>query len=257
MKKLLLDGFRHPAITYGFYTRQGGVSSGLYDSLNCAPHSQDNPEHIAENRRRVSQDLGGDCLSTLKQIHSPVCRMVVQTPALSADEGDALVTRTAGHVLGVLTADCGPALFYGEDKKGNPVIGAAHAGWGGALRGVLESTIEKLQALGAIKETIHAALGPCIGPKSYEVDVSFQTPFVDEDKTSLRFFHEGKDDSKLMFDMPSYIIYRLQRDGIAHTAVLGHDTYDMEQDYFSFRRATHRGEKDYGRQISAIMIRSG
>lgn len=257
MKKFQVEGFAHPAISYGFYTRQGGVSTGLYDSLNCAPHSQDAPECIAENRRRVLMDLGGDALSTLKQIHSPICRMVEESPTTIADEGDALVTRRAGHVLGVLTADCGPVLFYGEDKAGHPVIGAAHTGWGGALKGVLESTIVKMQELGAIKESIHAALGPCIGPKSYEVDVSFQTPFVDEDKKALRFFHEGKDASKLMFDMPSYIIYRLQRDGIVYAAVSGHDTYAMEQDYFSFRRATHRGEKDYGRQISAIVISKG
>lgn len=257
MKKLLIDNFQHPAVSYGFFSRQGGVSQGLYDSLNCAPHSQDNPEHIAENRCRVLAELGGEHLSTLKQIHSPLCRMVEQSTTTPMDEGDALVTRTASHVLGVLTADCGPVLFYGEDSAGHPVIGAAHAGWGGALKGVLESTIEKMQELGAVKETIHAALGPCIGPVSYEVDISFQVPFVDEDNNAARFFAAGKDNAKLMFDMPSYIAYRLRRAGVLHVAIAGHNTYAMEQDYFSYRRATHRGEKDYGRQISAIMIRNG
>lgn len=253
MKKLILDDFAHPQISYGFYGRNGGASLGLYDSLNCAPHSNDDPLLIAENRRRVQEDLGADNLMSLKQIHSSTCLHVGSKEALRSCEGDAMVTKEHGQALGVLTADCGPVLFFGEDAKGDPIIGAAHAGWGGALKGVLESTLQHMENLGAIRGTIHAAIGPCIGAASYEVGMEFKLPFVDEDNAADVFFQKGKGE-KFLFDLPSYIAFRLKRAGILHIVTAGHDTYSMKSEYFSFRRATHGGEKDYGRQISAIMI---
>lgn len=249
MNKLTLDGFVSPHISYGFYGRQGGVSTGLYDSLNCSPQSCDDPAHIAENRARVLRDLDGQDLSTLKQIHSPVCRIVEGACVSGIEEGDALVTKTAGQVLGVLTADCGPVLFIGEDGRGAPVIGAAHAGWGGALKGVLERTISAMLDLGALKSSIHVAIGPCIGPASYEVGPEFKIPFIEEDPKAAEFFTSSH------FDLPSYIRFRLRRAGVTNIHLASRDTYTMKEDYFSFRRSTHRQENDYGRQISAILIR--
>lgn len=255
MKRLVLEGFGHPQVAYGFFTRQGGVSKGIYASLNCSPQSSDNLGHVAQNRARVVEALGGGDLSTLKQIHSAECHLIARDCTHGFEEGDALVTKTPGQIVGVLTADCGPVLFAGEDSDGNPVIGAAHAGWGGALKGVLESTIHEMVNQGAIKETIHAAVGPCIAQPSYEVSVEFREPFMAEDKVAADYFRAGKH-GKLHFDMPGYITYRLRRAGVTHIAHANHDTYAMEDDYFSFRRATHRGQNDYGRQISAICVRS-
>ena len=242
------------AITHGFYGRQGGVSGGIYDSLNCSYQSRDLAENIDENRLRVVREMHGESLSTLKQIHSSICLPIENSCMTGIEEGDALVTKTAGQVIGCLTADCGPVLFAGTDGQGAPVIGAAHAGWGGALKGVLESTINAMVKMGAELSTIKAAIGPCIAQKSYEVGAEFLTPFIDEDKMAMQFF--ASQDDKFLFDLQGYISYRLTRAGIAHIATANIDTYAQKQDYFSFRRATHSGEPDYGRQISAICIRS-
>jgi YfiH family protein len=254
MNILTVDDFFSGVISHGFFGRQGGVSSGLYQSLNCSPQSKDDPQNIAENRARVLKALGGDGLSTLKQIHSPICLPVENTCMYGVEEGDALVTKTAGQVIGCLTADCAPVLFAGTDRDGSPVIGAAHAGWGGALKGVLESTIAAMVNLGADLSTIKAAIGPCIGRMSYEVGADFMTPFVEEDKNTNQFFSSLHGD-KYLFDLSSYIHFRLNRAGIGHILSVNKDTYALENEYFSFRRATHRGETDYGRQISAISIR--
>ncbi len=269
-------------LTHGFFGRQGGVSSGLYDSLNCSYQSHDLAENIDENRLRVVRELHGQSLSTLKQIHSSICFPIENSCMTGIEEGDALVTKTAGQVIGCLTADCGPVLFAGTDGLGAPVIGAAHAGWGGALKGVLESTIAAMLKMGAELSTIKAAIGPCIAQESYEVGAEFLTPFIDEDERAIDFFtptlilppqgggdlssipsplrgegQDGGDDGrKVFFNLPAYIHFRLTRAGIGHIATANSDTYAQEHGYFSFRRATHRGEADYGRQISAICIRS-
>jgi YfiH family protein len=243
-------------ISHGFFGRQGGVSTGVYDSLNCSTQSRDDPDCIAENRTRVLRVLGGQGLSTLKQIHSSICYPVENSCMEGIEEGDALVTRTPGQVIGCLTADCGPVLFYGADVRGAPIIGAAHAGWGGALKGVLESTMKGMLNLGAELSTIKAAIGPCIAQASYEVDRDFIKAFIEEDPQTSRFF-DGKTSDKAHFDLQGYIQYRLVRAGVLHIVAANQDTYAQDDRYFSYRRATHRGEMDYGRQISALCIRKG
>lgn len=246
-------------IKHGFFGRQGGVSENLYASLNCGPGSDDKAESVRENRQRVAGHFGAtaDQIATLWQIHSADC-LIVDAPVTATGEqrpkGDALVTDRAGLVLGVLTADCGPVLFAGEKADGAPVIGAAHAGWGGALKGVLESTVERMQEAGAGLETIRAAVGPCIGPASYEVSAGFEAPFLEHDPEDERFFKEARKEGHLMFDLPGYIASRLAQAGVKQVTITGHDTFADEERFFSYRRTTHRQEPDYGRQISAISI---
>ena len=254
MNILTFDDFFPETVTHGFFGRQGGVSEGIYHSLNCALHSKDSADNVAENRARVLKKLGGDQMSTLKQIHSSICRPVEKSCMTGIEEGDALVTKTPGQVIGALAADCGPVLFYGTDKEGAPIIGAAHSGWGGALKGVLESTIDAMVTLGANKKAIRAAIGPCIGQASYEVDVIFSAAFLAEDATSEKFFRQGGND-KLFFDLQGYIQFRLNRAGVSNIRLAHKDTYALKDEYFSYRRATHAGESDYGRQISVISIR--
>ena len=255
MNKLEFNTIFPTTIAHGFFGRQGGVSTGDYDSLNCSYQSKDWAENIDENRLRVLNAIGGRDLRTIKQIHSDTCHILDGPCMTGSEEGDALVTKTAGQVIGCLTADCAPVLFAGTDSDGAPVIGAAHAGWGGALKGVLESTLKSMVRLGANLSTINAAIGPCIGQSSYEVGVDFIAPFVAEDKRTIAFFSSLSDD-KCLFNLPAYIEFRLKRAGIFNISTANIDTYAHEADYFSYRRATHRGEPDYGRQISVIMIRT-
>ncbi|MFA5591900.1 MAG: peptidoglycan editing factor PgeF [Micavibrio sp.] len=247
-------------MAYGFYGRQGGVSGGLYGSLNCGPGSHDVPEHVAQNRLIVARHLCGKdaALSTLHQCHSDTCLIVTEPfpPQHERPQGDALVTDRAGVPIGVLTADCGPVLFAGRKADGAPVIGAAHAGWGGALGGVLESTLQMMHALGALEDSIRACVGPCILQGSYEVSESFARPFLIKHEEAERFFMAGHKAGHLMFDLPGYIALRLAYAGVRQVSLTGIDTYTNEETLFSYRRATHRGEADYGRQISAIVIRS-
>jgi len=255
MNSLRFDNFFPDRISHGFFGRQGGVSTGLYNSLNCSPQSNDGPEQLNENRERVLNELGGKNLSTLKQIHSSICLPIDNSCTQGSEEGDALVTKKSGQVIACLTADCGPVLFYGEELMGTPVIGVAHAGWGGALKGVLESTISAMVTLGAVHSSIKAAIGPCIGQASYEVNKDFMEQFVQDDKITSSFFMKARND-KLLFNLQGYIQFRLTRAGITQIVMADKDTYTLENDYFSYRRTTHRGEPDYGRQISAISIRS-
>lgn len=241
-------------IAHGFFGRQGGVSTGLYSSLNCGAGTGDDPASVKENRARVLAAIGGSALVTLKQIHSATC-LYADVPFTDRPEADAVVTDVPGLAIGVLTADCGPVLFHGETAQGGPVIGAAHAGWGGALKGVLESTLQVMIDKGAQIDTIHASLGPCIAQKSYEVSDGFAGPFIDDDPASEHFFKAARREGHLMFDLPGYIASRLSQAGVRQVSITGIDTYSAEKDYFSYRRATHREEKDYGRQISVIMIR--
>lgn len=246
-------------IQHGFFGRQGGVSAGIYDSLNCGVGSNDDPDAVAENRGRVAKALGveADKLVTVWQVHSPDCLIIDELSALGEKrpKADALATDRAGLALGVLTADCGCILFVGEKADGSPVIGAAHAGWRGALGGVLEDTVTKMQSLGAVLETIRAAVGPCIGPKSYEVSIGFQEPFLEHNPHAEHFFREAQKAGHLMFDLPGYIASRLGQAGLRQVTITGHDTFAQEEEFFSYRRTTYKSEPDYGRQISAIVIK--
>lgn len=247
-------------IAYWFFTRQGGASTGIYDSLNCSPGSSDDQTLVAENRRRVAGQLGGENLPVISlwQCHSADCLYVEEQVASgeARPHADALVTDKPGLILGVLTADCGPVLFHGLKRDGAPVIGAAHAGWGGALGGVLESTIVKMREAGAEAETVTACLGPCLMQPSYEVQNDFMRPFVIKHEEAEKFFMAAHKPGHQMFDLAGYIAMRLALAGVRRVSLMGIDTYANEADFFSFRRATHRSESDYGRQISAIVINS-
>ncbi len=242
-------------ITHGFFGKRGGVSSGIYESLNCGPGTEDEPANVAENRAIVCKAIGmaPESLMSLYQIHSDRC-VVVDAAADDRPQADAMVTDKAGVTLGILTADCVPVLFSGEKHDGAPVIGAAHAGWGGALKGVLESTLAAMAGLGAEPESIRAAIGPCIRQASYEVSDDFKEPFLAHDLASEGFFVPAKRDGHLMFDLPGYVTRRLMLAGVPEISASDMNTYFNEMDYFSYRRATHRGEPDYGRQISVIAI---
>ena len=249
---LTFEDFDDPRIAYGFFGRKGGVSNGLYTSLNASFASGDDIKAVEENRARICQALNIHNIIAPYQTHSPDC-VVLDGTETEKVLADALVTSKPQVAIGIQTADCGPVLFIGDSANG-PVIGAAHAGWGGAVKGVLENTIKKMMEEGAFLETIKVCVGPCIGPESYEVSEGFQKPFFEEDRDSIMYFKPGAPD-KLWFDLPQYIKFRLERAGIRHITLSGIDTYKNEEDYFSFRRATHNGDKDYGRELSVISIR--
>lgn len=241
-------------ITHGFFTRHGGVSKGLYRGLNVGSGSLDDPQDIRENRHRAAAALGGadDSLLTPWQIHSPDAVIVSAPFAGSRPKADGIVTTTPGLVIGVVTADCGPVLFA-DEKAG--VIGAAHAGWKGALNGVLENTIAQMETLGAKRARIRAVLGPCISQDNYEVGPEFVKTFVLSEPAASKFFRQSDRSGHAMFDLWAFITHRLERAGVTVT-MTGNCTYAEEENFFSYRRTTHRGEADYGRQLSAISIRS-
>lgn len=246
-------------VKHGFVGRQGGVSKGLYNSLNCGPGSDDTPESVQENRARVAAHFGvsPDRLLRLCQEHTSDC-LVVRDPFPENTDppvADAMVTDVPDLALGILTADCGPVLFAGEKADGTPVIGAAHSGWSGALKGVSESTIHKMVEIGAELETIRAAIGPCIGPASYEVSSGFETPFLERDPADEHFFKPAQKEGHLMFDLPGYIASRISQAGVKQVTITGVDTYKEEDKFFSYRRKTHNNEPDYGRQVSVIVIK--
>ncbi|MCC6597919.1 MAG: peptidoglycan editing factor PgeF [Alphaproteobacteria bacterium] len=245
-------------IFHGFFTRQGGESTGIYGALNCGPGSEDNPEDVSANRIRVAETVGcaPSSLLSLHQIHSATA-ITVTAPwsAQARPQADGMATDVPGLGLAILTADCAPVLFYGRKADGAPVIGAAHAGWGGALKGVLEATLVQMEALGAARETVRASIGPCIGKNSYEVTVDFSAPFLAEDPENERFFMETRRTGHLMFDLSGYCATKLASSGVARVFIRDLDTYFNEEDFFSYRRTTHRKDVDYGRQVSVIMIR--
>lgn len=243
-------------LPHGFFGREGGVSTGQYASLNIGPGSDDVPESIAENRRRIREAIlpgchlaGGD-LVTLYQIHSADV-VTVKAPIAhdTRPEADALVTKTPGLLLGILTADCVPVLFADLDAG---VIGAAHAGWKGAINGVTDNTIAAMEALGADRRRIVAALGPCIARASYEVSDAFAIPFLEQNPAHEQFFNDARRTGHLMFDIAGYVLARLGAAGIRKAEWVGADTCADEQRYFSYRRSTLRGEPGYGRQMSVI-----
>lgn len=237
-------------LSHGFLGRQGGVSGGVHGGLNVGLGSADDRAAVQENRRRaVEAVLPGTHLVTLHQVHS--AEAVVATAAWPDDarpHADAVVTDRPGLLLGILTADCAPILLA---DHGAGVVGAAHAGWKGALSGVSDSVIAAMEGLGADRSRIVAAIGPCIARRSYEVDDAFAQRFEAADPANERFFSAGRSGHH-QFDLEAYVAARLAAAGVTRVAALGIDTYDDADRFFSFRRATHRGEPDYGRQISLI-----
>ncbi len=249
----LLDGLAANGVRHGFFTRAGGVSEGLYRGLNVGLGSGDRQENVIENRRRAARWLGTDeaDLATVHQIHSAVVEIV--TRAVPCDErakADALVTDRAGLALGILTADCGPILF--ADPKAR-VIGAAHAGWKGALSGIVDNTIAAMETLGARRADIRAALGPAISAESYEVGPEFVFRFVDADAANAAYFIPSPTSGHALFDLNAYTLDRLRRAGVTVDHV-ARCTYGQPGNFFSYRRTTHRQEPDYGRQLSAIVL---
>jgi YfiH family protein len=239
-------------IRHGFFTRQGGVSGGIYDSLNTGYGSDDDRAAVTENRRRVAAALGldGDALRTVYQVHG--AKVVhVDGPFVETPQCDAMVTNRPGIALGILAADCAPVLFA---DAGAGVIGAAHAGWKGALGGVVQATIGAMLALGARRESIAAALGPAIAQSSYEVGPDFPTAFLAQNPDNADFFVASARSGHFMFDLPGYISGVLNGLRLGSLSVLAVDTCSDPERFFSYRRATHRGEPDYGRCVSAIAL---
>lgn len=240
-------------VPHGFFGRRGGVSTGELASLNCGLGSGDDPALIAENRRRVADAvLPAAALTGLCQVHGNRCVIVDRDSDLTArPEADALATRTPGILLGILTADCVPVLF--TDREAG-VVGAAHAGWKGAIAGVTDATLGAMERLGANRAGIAVAIGPCIARASYEVDEAFVQRFVVDDSANERFFAAGQP-GHAMFDIAAYVAARLAAAGVTRIAIGGQDTYAEANDYFSYRRACHKGENSYGRQLSVIGLK--
>jgi YfiH family protein len=243
-----------PGIRHAFFTRQGGVSEGPFGSLNCGFGSGDAPHRVAVNREIAMARLGlpADRLVTVRQIHS--ARVVIAERPWRREESpsaDGLVTAVPGIALGVLAADCAPILFHDPVAR---VIGAAHGGWRGVLGGVADATISWMAVLGAARPRIRAAIGPCLTRRSYEVGPEFPQPFVAEDPGNMSFFSPAPCFGRYLFDLAGYIAHRLARAGIATVEVAQHDTLAEEEWFFSYRRACQRGERSYGRALSAIAL---
>lgn len=252
------DPITHPLLTragvrHGFFTRAGGVSKGLYAGLNVGVGSRDDPADVAENRRRVAQAMGGapDDFAACYQVHSAIARVADAGWKGERPEGDAVATAAPGVICAILTADCAPVLLA-DPQAG--VVAAAHAGWKGALGGVIESTVEAMRGLGAEPSRMIAVVGPCIAPDSYEVDAAFEARFLSEDPGSERFFRPGAAPDRRLFDLPGHVLWRLERAGVADRAWTGHDTRSDETRFYSNRRAYLNGEPDFGRLMSVIRL---
>jgi YfiH family protein len=246
----LLD---RPGLRHGFFTRQGGVSTGLYEGLNTGVGSNDDPAAVSENRRRVAEHLGGgpDDIAACYQIHSAVTRVAEAGWKGERPEGDAVVSAAPGVICAVLTADCAPILLADAEAG---VVGAAHAGWKGALDGIVHSTVAAMQALGAEPSRIIAVVGPCIAQDSYEVGADFEERFAARDAGSRRFFIPGFVADKRLFDLPAFVLWRLEQAGVGQAEWTGHDTRVEAARFYSNRRAYLNGEPDFGRLMSAISL---
>ena len=238
-------------LRHGFFTRKGGASSGVFEGLNCGLGSSDQAEVVQINRARVAEamQVTQERLVTVYQVHSPDV-LVVDGPVTDSPKADALVTATSGVALAVLTADCQPVLF--ADAQAG-VAGAAHAGWRGALDGVLEATLDAMEQLGADRANINAVIGPSISQAAYEVGPEFIEAFLDQDPDNSRFFANGEGD-RYLFDLPGYGLHRLRSASVGHAEWTRHCTYSDPERFYSYRRATHAREADYGRLISAIRV---
>ncbi len=244
-----IDGVHH-----GFFTRRGGVSKGIYASLNCGIGSNDERESVLENRARVCRYLGGsgDGVVTVHQCHSATAvRIDAPPPADALPKADAIVTTTPGLVIGALAADCTPVLFADSQAK---VVAAAHAGWRGAVDGILEAAIAEMERAGADKSRIRAAVGPAISQPAYEVGPEFEDRLLDLDSRNARFFDRPTPEARARFDLPGFVTHRLQRAGIATIDNVSVCTDSNDSRFFSYRRSNRHSEPDYGRQISAIVV---
>jgi YfiH family protein len=244
----LLDvaGVRH-----AFFTRQGGVSTGIYSSLNVGLGSKDDPDAVRENRRRAAAWFGAEEVVTAYQVHSPAAVTAAGPWPEHPPQADAVVSATPGVVCGALAADCAPVLIVDPQAR---IVAAAHAGWKGALTGVVEAAVARMEALGAERLRLRAAVGPCIGPASYEVGLEFLQRFTAEDPDHARFFAPGPSAEKRMFDLPAFVLGRLRLAGVETCEWIGRDTCAEPDLFFSNRRAFKQGEPDYGRLLSAIML---
>lgn len=252
LKAALLDGLA--GIRHGFFTRAGGVSDGIYATLNCGTGSLDAPAAVAENRRRVAEAMGvaPDRLVTPRQVHSTHVALAEEPwPAgPAAPRADAVVTRRAGLAIGISTADCAPVLLADPDAR---IVAAAHAGWRGGLDGILDETVAAMERLGARRGAIRAAIGPTISQTAYEVGPEFRDRFLAADTASARFFADA-DGGRPHFDLPGFLRARLRAAGVGAVENLALCTYADDHRWFSYRRATHRGEADYGRQLAVIAL---
>lgn len=236
----------HLTASHGFFTRQGGVSQPPFDSLNCGYGSGEAPELVTQNRDIVLKAVGGNVLVTAEQTHSDIAIVV---SGMGDFKADALVTRTPGVALGILTADCTPILF--QDKKAG-IIGAAHAGWRGARFGIIGSTIRAMQNMGA--DDITAVIGPTIQHNSYEVSADFVSVFAMESHNNSNYFTRSKNEGHFMFDLPGYVEEKLRKNGVKDIHNLAEDTLTQPEKFYSYRRGTLEGAKEYGRQISVISL---
>ena len=256
IETLTIDDLAANGIAHAFFTRKGGVSEGIYASLQCGRGATDDPRaNVAENRSRAAAAMGvpREGLLSVHQHHSAdVVTVSAPWRPGKAPKADAMVTKTPGLALGILTADCAPVLFH-DAKAG--VIGAAHAGWKGALGGVLQATVEAMVALGAERQRIRAGIGPCITQENYQVDEAFRDRFMRADRTSARFFGPDPEAGRHRFDLPGYCRAALKACGVRHSAFCEACTYADADRFYSNRRALHRNEGDYGRGLSAIVLR--
>jgi purine-nucleoside/S-methyl-5'-thioadenosine phosphorylase / adenosine deaminase len=255
MLKLSADNLRGTTRTvHAFFGRSGGVSTGLYASLNCGPGSNDDRTRVIENRRIALAALGSSNsrLLTLYQVHGAETVEVCEAWDMGrGPKADAMATSIPGLALGILTADCGPVLLADSEAG---IVGAAHAGWKGALAGIIESAVDAMEKLGARRERITAAIGPCISQGAYEVGDELRASVFANDPADSQHFIPSDRDGHWRFDLSAYAKTRLQRAAVRSISIIPACTYEREADFFSFRRATHRGETDYGRQLSAIML---
>ena len=246
------DQLKLNGITHAFFTREGGYSSGIFSSLNCGLGSGDDVALVTKNRAKVAEDLDvrHSHLVSAYQVHSAEV-LIVDAPLAERPKVDGMVTNKRGLALGILTADCGPVLF--ADMKAG-VIGACHAGWKGALFGVTDSTVAAMVSIGATRKNIVAVLGPTISQSAYEVGPEFSKPFLEQDQTHSKYFIPSVKTGHYMFDLPAYLIARMKANGIENVVDTRLCTYSNAKQFFSYRRATHAHEKDYGRLISAIAL---
>lgn len=241
-----------PGIAHGFFTRAGGVSTGIYAGLNCGLGSRDDKALVAENRRRVAQHLAAHDLVTLHQVHSATAVVVERAiPYAELPRADGIVTRTQRLAIGVLTADCAPVLFADATAG---VIGAAHAGWRGAVAGVLEATLAAMESIGARRADIRAGIGPCINQDAYEVGPEFEAQFLTESAENRRFFHRPQPHARPHFDLPGYVEARLSRLGLCRLDRQSPCSAAQSGMLFSYRRSQQSRESDYGRQVAAIAL---
>lgn len=237
---------------HGFFTRHGGISSGIYKGLNCGAGSTDQADAVKKNKLLVCDAMGvsTDKLVTVHQVHSADVIISTEPSNGLAQKADAIVSKSKGLALGILTADCAPILFC-DPTSG--VVGAAHSGWQGAIKGIAQNTITKMIEIGADIENIQAVVGPCISQKNYEVGAEFLENFLTDDQYNIRFFANGKND-RYQFDLPGFCLHALRKAGVSNPEWTGHCTYEDENNFYSYRKSTHLNKPDYGRLISVISV---